>query len=160
MKDSLLDRHPDKILPEPTSGCWLWTAAIYSSGYGRVCFRGKSWLAHRASYTISCGEIPKGLFVCHKCDIKCCVNPDHLFVGTHADNMHDRNRKGRFGDRSGESHGLAKLNNKKVLEIRKRFEGKPRCNLGPLSNASVGREYGVSETTIRLIRQRLIWDHI
>ncbi|WIY54104.1 HNH endonuclease [Devosia sp. YIM 151766] len=76
-------------------GCWEWTGAKNAQGYGYLAFRGKTWKAHRVSYTIFCGEIPDGLMVCHHCDNPCCVNPRHLFLGHATVNMKDMVRKGR-----------------------------------------------------------------
>lgn len=83
-------------IPVPEAGCWLWTGPWCDSGYGRVARHGKEITrAHRMFYTVHKGEIPKGLFVCHKCDTPACVNPDHLFLGTARDNVQDMIRKGR-----------------------------------------------------------------
>lgn len=82
---------------EKGPGCWLWTGAKNSRGYGQTAsgLKGKSKLAHRASYEHFYGPIPDGLYVLHRCDVPHCVNPQHLFVGTAADNMQDAVRKGR-----------------------------------------------------------------
>lgn len=81
--------------PVPESGCWLWNGWVRSDGYGEVSTKAFDGFAHRASFTMFYGKIPAGLHICHKCDVKLCVNPRHLFVGTQADNMHDMDSKGR-----------------------------------------------------------------
>jgi hypothetical protein len=78
-----------RVSQEPLSGCWLWNGALRSSGYGAAFLAGKAVGAHRAAWTLFRGEIPEGMFVCHKCDVKSCANPEHLFLGTHDDNMRD-----------------------------------------------------------------------
>jgi len=85
------------VSPEPTSGCWLWTGAPDSSGYGRANVApGKQERSHRAAWTLLRGPIPQGLFVCHRCDNRGCVNPDHLYLGTHQDNVRDAVQRRRF----------------------------------------------------------------
>jgi len=75
--------------------CWEWTAAITKVGYGELTIRQNVLLAHRVSYELAFGEIPRGLLICHNCDNRKCVNPHHLFLGTHKDNTHDMMKKGR-----------------------------------------------------------------
>ncbi len=87
--------------------CWIWESAISSAGYGRMALNGKSVYAHRYSWELHNGTIPEGLHVCHHCDTPACVNPDHLFLGTHKDNMHDAIRKGRLNPSKNGEKGAA-----------------------------------------------------
>lgn len=107
---SLLDRFMDKVSPEPNTGCWLWIGALSLCGYSRIGLGGHQGgmrPGHRIAWLLFRGEIPDGFEVAHKCDVRICVNPQHLWLATHADNMADMIRKGRhragsaFGDRNG-----------------------------------------------------------
>ena len=95
MNDQLIGRLLSLSIPVPEAGCWLWLASRYRCGYGQVSWKRKTTAAHRASYTAFVGEIPSGMFVCHKCDTRSCINPDHLFLGTAKDNSDDMIAKGR-----------------------------------------------------------------
>ena len=85
----------NKIFIDPVSGCWLWKLGKYKNGYGKASLPGYSRLAHRLSYTLHKADIPGKLLVCHKCDVRHCVNPDHLFLGDHKSNAADMMAKGR-----------------------------------------------------------------
>ena len=93
------ERFEEKFEPIPECGCWVWTAAHHERGYGYFHFPEfdgrKSSFAHRVSYFLYKGVHPKDMSVCHTCDNPSCVNPDHLFLGSHADNMKDMSKKGR-----------------------------------------------------------------
>lgn len=99
-------------------GCWEWVASKDRWGYGRLKIFDKMQGAHRAAYQLYVGEIPDGLCVLHRCDNPACVRPDHLFLGTHTDNMHDCNDKGRRNRPSGEKHYRTKITARQVLIIR------------------------------------------
>ena len=99
-------------------GCWDWKGFIRPDGYVRISCGTKAIGAHIVSWMIHKGDIPSGIHVLHKCDFPTCTNPEHLFLGTHADNMADMIRKGRFVAVKGEDQGQAILTNELVLEIK------------------------------------------
>ena len=134
-----------------TSTCWLWTGSILSSGYGRFFINGKSYRAHRYIYELINGEIPIKKVICHKCDIRKCVNPDHLFLGTPKDNVLDMINKGRNVFYSKEMHPQAKLTQKQVDEIKYEFI----YYRGAYTNLS--KKYNVTVSQIRNIILNKRW---
>lgn len=142
-------------------GCWLWTGGKFSTGYGRFTVEKKRVLAHRWAYEHFTGKIPGGLLVCHRCDNPACVNPAHLFIGTHKDNSQDMVQKRRAvyqrhpeKARRGEKHLNAKLTADKVREIRRRYA------LGGISQSRLAQEFSVSTRSISYIVTRQHWQHI
>ena len=134
--------------------CWIWAGAD-PSRYGTMMVggrRGRRVRAHRVMWELTRGPIPNNLDVLHRCDVPACVNPDHLFLGTHADNMQDAQRKHRLTQPHlcGESHGTAKLKEGRVRAIR---ESKESCS-------KLALRYGVSRSLISQIRRRVIWRHL
>lgn len=118
----LLARFLDLCMPEPNSGCWIWMGSIKPNGYGnsKVERTRAGEMAHRKSWRLHKGPVPEGLLVLHKCDVRCCVNPDHLFLGTYSDNLNDMVSKGRNkpNDLFGEDNPAAKLTAEAVSAIR------------------------------------------
>lgn len=133
-----------------TRTCWNWTAGAFKQGYGSFKDKGFDWKAHRWIYQHIVGPIPDGLYVLHKCDNRLCVRPDHLFLGTHDDNMKDMAVKGRAADTSKTKNGRAKLTFEKVSEIRK-------LKATGVSGHELSRRFGVCETNIRFILNRETW---
>lgn len=143
--DQLIEKY---VHMEPYSGCWLYAGVDALRGYREVHFQGKRSLAHRAFFEHFKGEIPEGMCVCHKCDVRCCVNPKHLFLGTQLENMEDCFKKKRhvFGVRA----TGAKLNPEKVYEIRSLFDsGVRQCVLM--------KKFKMSATSIHSIVRRKNW---
>lgn len=132
--------------------CWLWKGAVISSGYGHLWIDGNTMLAHRYSYSLVHGSAPEGMLVCHRCDNKRCVNPSHLFVGTHKDNTLDAVAKGRMGGR-GEKNDNAKLSEDDIVEIRRLY------SLGAKQRV-LGKMWKTSQSNISLIVLRKHWSHI
>ena len=146
----LEERFEEKYIPVTESGCWIWTGAASKWGYGYLKIKGIMYRAHRIAYELYRGSIPEGMFVCHKCDVRSCVNPDHLFVGTHADNMADREAKGRSNPPYGEAHWMAKLTEDKIKKIQTE-EG---------TNREIAEKYNISTTTVWRIKHKETWRHI
>lgn len=118
-KEVYINRFMKKILI--TKSCWLWQGSKRNFGYGQFCMNGKRWDAHRASWVLFKGEIPKGMCICHNCpegDNPSCVNPEHLFLGTQGDNIRDIFKKNRGNPPVCERSRTAVLTKDKVLEMR------------------------------------------
>lgn len=143
-----------KVAPDPNSGCWLWTGATFNHGRPQLRLKNGLVLAARVSYEAFKGEAPGDLMVCHKCDTPLCVNPNHLFLGTHADNMADRSAKGRQARNHGNKNGCAILTEFQVMEIRRTYAK------GGVGSEALGREYGVSGRQIRYIVSGKEWAHL
>ena len=140
---TLEKRLETNTIPEPNSGCLLWTGNT-RNGYGRVCGEG----AHRVAYRLAKGAIPAGMFVCHKCDVKTCVNPAHLFVGTPKENSQDAARKNIVPH--GSKHVSAVLNEQAVAEI--------LADDRPLS--TIAKAHGVSLSLVSAIKKRRVWKRL
>ena len=134
-------------------GCFPWTAGTSAAGYGVIRLNGKIEYAHRIAYEKSNGKIPPGMVVRHSisCTTRACVNPDHLTVGTQADNMRDRDLAGTTA--KGESSGMSKLKNNDVKQIRLRAKHGE-------TQSSIAKYFNVSQTTVGNIINRNTWKHL
>lgn len=132
--------------------CWLWQG-VKSGKYGQIWHQGKNEYAHRVSYLLNIGPISDGLFVCHECDNRLCVNPAHLWLGTHDDNMQDMVDKGRSAPQEGSQNHSAKLTDADILQIRELAgEG--------VRHADIAKRYGVHRATVSYIVGGKTWTHI
>jgi hypothetical protein len=153
----------EKVIPEPNTGCWLWMGALVGNGYGLMGDSGrasKGLYAHRLSWEIHNGPIPDGLWALHKCDVRHCVNPAHLFLGTRTDNVRDMYAKGRGTSQArpeamprGERHGNALLTDEAVRTIRDEASAGTPCVV-------LASKFGVSKTTIYSVTSGRGWRHV
>jgi len=133
-------------------GCWVWLGGT-ARGYGHVRRGEKMVRAHRLSWELTNGPIPPGLLVLHRCDVKRCINPAHLFLGTDADNMADKVAKGRSANQRGERSGLAKLTPEAVLAIMARLDAGE-------TTTNVARDFGVHRNTVLAVKTGERWAHV
>lgn len=150
---TVADRFNRNWMPVTESGCWIWLGTIADTGYGKmIAFGQPKASTHRVSYILHCGPIPLNSWVLHRCDVRLCVNPDHLFLGSAQDNSDDMIAKNRH--RTKPSRGVencnAKLDDAAVRHI--------RCS--PLDGASLARKYGVTPRVIYLVRNDVTWRHV
>ena len=143
-------------IPHGGFGCWEWTSGKNGQGYGQFylsSFPGRCVSAHRIAWILSLGKIPAGVLALHHCDNPACVNPAHLFLGTHADNAHDRDQKGRRLPPAGALNGNAKLTEADIQTIRDwDNSGVPR--------AEIARRLGVSPPLISRVMLGKAWKHV
>lgn len=152
----VIDRVLDRIAYEPNTGCWLWEGNVNHKGYGQVSVGHSGMTAtHRVAYNHFKGPIHDGMQVLHSCDVPCCCNPQHLWLGTHQDNVNDKMRKGRHRivrtyKTRGSANGNSKLTDDVVRHIKRRDRlGKDYAEL-----------YGVSRAAISAIHAGHTWRHI
>lgn len=177
-RPTLMQRFMANVIPVTESGCWLWTGDV-STKKGEVRARikhgGKTRVGARVAYELHVGPIPDGLLVCHRCDVPLCVNPKHLFLGTHADNVRDCENKGRrWHQRNpdevkdllsryraaphqiarGERVSQSKLTAEDVVSIRKLAGAKVK------SMAELARDHGLTHAAVRAVVNRVTWRHV
>lgn len=158
--ESFAPRFWSKVRIGNQNDCWEWLACRNAHGYGRLGGGGKNAykpLAHRAAWQLTNGDIPDGLSVCHKCDNRACVNPAHLFLGTHQDNMDDMHTKGRFIPapiQNGEKNPAAVLTEEDVRLIRLAHETLP------VTQRDIARAWGIRPQLVSKIVLRTRWKHV
>lgn len=151
MNNYTIDRFIAKV--SKTEACWTWTARKTPQGYGRFSVNGVNKLAHRVAYEQLKSPIPNGLQVLHRCDNPSCVNPDHLWLGSNADNVADKVAKGRCASVVGSANPKSKLRDADVLAI--------RAAIGQgVKQRDLAEQYGVTQTQICTIAQRKQWSHL
>lgn len=149
------DRFWAKVEKGRDGECWGWTGTTSVTGlpYGRLSLPGResgTVAAHRLSWELHNGAIPEGIFVLHQCDNPRCTNPAHIFLGTHADNMADRNAKGRQARQQGIAHGMSTLTPAIVRSIR----------AAPGLHRDVAARFGVHKSHVSQIKRRVLWPHV
>jgi len=145
----LRGRFNAKWVEDPVTGCHLWMASRWHDGYGKIKVNGVYRGAHRVAWILANGPIPDNALVLHRCDVHHCVRHDHLFVGTHADNMADRNAKGRQA--RGERVGGARLSGSAVAAIRDAHAS------GAITQAALAAKYGCSPSHVSSIVRGRVW---
>jgi hypothetical protein len=145
------ERFWEKVDKRGEDECWEWLGCRNNTGYGNIGTGGHTSLAHRTSWELAHGDIPQGMFVCHRCDNPPCVNPAHLFLATHRENMADMKRKGRQPRVYGEYCGRSKLTTEQVRDILARYVP------GITNQSTLAKEYGVSRHTVNQIVHGQRW---
>lgn len=141
----IIERFWEKVDKKGEDECWEWLASKNHASGTMFAWDNKYWTAHKISYKLFIGEIPKGLCILHRCDNPLCVNPKHLFLGTHQDNMNDMAIKGRaYGTR------LKKQNIKEIFRLH--ALGEPQHKIGKL--------FGVCQQYISKILRKKVWKHV
>ena len=144
---SVQERFDSKWIPEPNSGCYIWTGCLNAAGYGRFNYHGKITNAHRISWELHNNKNAEGFVIRHKCDNRACVNPDHLIEGTQADNIKDIYERKRNRHLSGEEHPRSKLTEELVDRIR---------SDGRISRV-IAESYGISRSQVSKIKSGKAW---
>jgi len=146
----------ERICFEPNTGCWLWLGRLNPDGYGSLHAEDNefgAYSAHRYSYQLFNGPL-NSLQVLHKCDVRCCVNPDHLFLGTQPENIIDMDKKNRRNPAKGEKIGNSKIKSEQALEIKKLY------STGNYRQIDIAKKFGVERGVVSSIVQNKTWIHV
>ena len=140
------------------NGCWEWQGYLASgTGYGVMSVGNRPKGVHRVAYELNHGPIPKGMCVCHTCDNRKCIRPDHLFLGTKADNLEDMRAKGRQAkgkkvSNPGSTNGNSRITEDDVRKIRQQYED-------GVAQVELARRFGIDQTNVSCIVRRVTWKH-
>lgn len=145
-----------RVYPEPNTGCWLWSGRTGRDGYGQLHPNKDNDLysAHRYSYFIHKGDFDRSKNILHKCDVPCCVNPDHLYVGDQAQNVKDMIRRGRKNTPKGEKSGKATLTNETAIKIFKAAKS------GHVFDKDIAKMFNTTRAVVAQIKHRRSWAHL
>jgi hypothetical protein len=147
----LSERFWEKVDVRDPHECWRWLASTKDGGYGKIADEeGRIQLAHRVAYRLVVGDIPSEQVVCHRCDNSGCVNPQHLFLGTQADNLRDMRVKRRDNPPRGSRHPKARLDEALVARIR----------ADARSHRRIARDYGIGKSTVGMVKAGVTWTHV
>ena len=152
LSESEKDRFWSRVTRGKRDKCWEWQAGCFASGYGAIKFRDKAYYATRVAYFLATGVQPGELNICHRCDNPSCCNPAHLFLGTTAQNVADRDRKGRQVTPRGEQHGCSRLTWKAVRDIRA-FPTPHKYG----AKSHLARQYAVTRQAIGAVLRGKTW---
>lgn len=131
-------------------GCWEWQGAKSIQGYGQIEFENKTWRTHRLMAHIKVADVLDTSIVCHRCDNPCCINPEHIWVGTQKQNVDDRDKKGRRNQARGARQGSAKLTEELVKQIR----------LDPRRHQIIAADYGITRAHVGNLKANRAWKHV
>lgn len=149
--DHYLNQFWKRVDKSNIDGCWLWTGSFQRYGIFHVSRKYQPRRAHRVSWMIHYGLIPKNMLVCHKCDNPPCVNPTHLFLGSITDNHRDMEIKGRIA--RGNKHGNSKITEQDVREIR-------QLSTAGIRGSAIAKQFGLTKENVNLIIARKAWRHV
>lgn len=160
VEQKLESRFWEKVNVGGEGECWGWQAHTNNKGYGQFRLGGKVKLSHRVAWEMENGDIPDGICICHRCDNPPCCNPNHLFPGTHSDNMEDMYMKGRKNPTGtpipanrGSGNGMAKLTKEQVLKIRAMAKNR-------IHKKEIADRFGISASYVYDILKRRRWSHV